>query len=96
MPQKTTTERRASRASKPRPEPPYNVILHNDWENSMVRVVAVLRRVIPGMSLRRATAIMWTAHTTGRATVKRCHKELAELYRDRLLAEGLTASIEPA
>ncbi len=38
---------------------------------------------------------MWEAHSTGKALVKSCHKELAELYEERLLAEGLTASIEP-
>jgi len=59
------------------------------------RVVIVLKKVIPGMSLRRATSIMWEAHTTGRAVVKSCHKELAELYEERLQQEALTVSIEP-
>lgn len=77
-------------------EPPWSVILHNDWENSMPRVVLVLKKVIPGMSLARATRIMLEAHTTGRAVVKSCHRELAELYEERLTAEGLTVSIEPA
>jgi hypothetical protein len=27
--------------------------------------------------------------------VKSCHKELAELYKERLLGEGLSVSIEP-
>ena len=39
---------------------------------------------------------MWEAHTTGKALVKGCHKELAEHYKVRLLAEGLSISIEPA
>jgi ATP-dependent Clp protease adaptor protein ClpS len=39
---------------------------------------------------------MWTAHTEGKAVAKSCHKELAELYRERLRGKGLTASIEPA
>jgi ATP-dependent Clp protease adaptor protein ClpS len=39
---------------------------------------------------------MYEAHSTGRATVKRCHKELAEMYRERLREAGLTVSIEPA
>ncbi len=62
----------------------------------MPRVVLVLKKVIPGMSLARATRIMLEAHTTGRAVVKSCHRELAELYEERLTAEGLTVSIEPA
>ena len=81
---------------KARPEPPWNVILHNDWENSMPRVVWVLMKVIPGMSLKKAARTMYEAHSTGQAVAKRCHKELAELYKERLQEKGLTASIEPA
>ena len=81
--------------SKAKPDLPWNVILHNDWENSMPRVVVILKKVIPGMTLKKATKIMWEAHTAGKALVKSCHKELAELYEDRLLAKGLTVSIEP-
>ena len=82
-------------AIKARPDLPWNVILHNDWENSMPRVVVILKKVIPGMTLKKATRIMWEAHSTGKAVVKSCHKELAELYQERLLAKGLTVSIEP-
>ena len=39
---------------------------------------------------------MYEAHLNGRAAAKRCHKELAELYRERLQGEGLAASLEPA
>jgi ATP-dependent Clp protease adaptor protein ClpS len=81
---------------KARPDLPWNVILHNDWDNSMPKVVVILKKVIPGMTVKKATRIMWEAHSTGMALVKSCHKELAELYEERLLAEGLTGSIEPA
>jgi ATP-dependent Clp protease adaptor protein ClpS len=87
---------RSRTSNKAKPELPWNVILHNDWENSMPRVVIVLKRVIPGMTVKKATVIMWEAHTTGQAVVKRCHKELAELYQERLQGEGLTVSIEPS
>ena len=83
-------------AGKAKPELPWNVLLHNDWNNSMPRVVIVLKKVIPGMTLKKATRIMWETHTTGTGLVKSCHKELAELYEQRLQGEGLTASIEPA
>lgn len=76
-------------------EPPYNVILHNDWINSMGRVIYILKKVIPGMTIKKAMRTMWTAHTEGRAVAKQCHKELAELYEERLNAKGLMASIEP-
>lgn len=62
----------------------------------MSRVVVVLKKTIPGMTYKRAAKLMWQAHVSGRATVKQCHKELAELYEERLQKEGLTASIEPA
>ena len=78
-----------------KPEPPWKVVLHNDWDNSMPRVVLILIRIVPGMTLKKATRIMWEAHTTGKAVVKSCHKELAELYKERLLGKGLSCSIEP-
>lgn len=77
------------------PELPWNVILHNDWQNSMPRVVVILKKVIPGMTLKKAARIMYEAHTTGQALVKSCHRELAELYEQRLQGEGLSVSIEP-
>ncbi len=76
-------------------EPPYKVILHNDDYTPMEHVVAALRKVIPRMPLTRAVSIMLEAHTKGKAVVTKCHKELAELYRDGLKAEGLTSTIEP-
>ncbi len=83
-------------ASKAKVDLPWNVILHNEWENSMPQVVVILKKVIPGMTLKKAAKIMWEAHTTGKALVKSCHKELAELYEEQLLAQGLLVSIEPS
>ena len=77
-------------------ESPWDVILHNEWETPLRRVILVLRKVIPGMGLKRAAKVAWEAHSTGRAVVKRCHKELAELYKERLQGEGLTISLERA
>src|SRR5437879_893844 len=74
--------------------PPYKVILHNDDHNGMDHVVTSLRKSVPGMNLGRATAIMWEAHTSGKAIVVACPLELAELYQQRLLSFGLTATIE--
>jgi ATP-dependent Clp protease adaptor protein ClpS len=76
-------------------EPPYKVILHNDDYTPMDHVVAALRKVIPRMSLPRAVSIMLEAHTKGKAVVTKCHRELAELYREGLKDEGLTSTIEP-
>ena len=77
-----------------RPEPPWNVVLHNSW-HPMSWVVYVLKKAVPGMTVKRAVKIMLTAHTEGRAVAKSCHRELAELYEERLRAKGLTASVEP-
>ena len=93
---KPKREQETQTGKKNRTEPPWNVVLHNDWENSMPRVVLILKKAIPGMSIKKAAAIMYEAHSTGRAVVKRCHKELAELYKERLQGEGLTVSLEPA
>ncbi len=86
---KEKTERRLSE------EPPYKVILHNDDYTPMEHVVEALRKVIPRMSPQRAVVIMLEAHTKGKAVVTKCHKELAELYREGLQNEGLISTIEP-
>lgn len=89
-------ERTTHTAKKGRTEPPWDVVLHNEWENPLRRVILILRKVVPDMNLKRATKTAWEAHSKGRAVVKRCHKELAELYKERLQGEGLTVSLEPA
>lgn len=76
--------------------PPYSVILHNDDHTPMDHVVRALRKAVPGMALGKAVAIMWEAHTAGKAIVITCPLELAELYQQRLLSFGLTATIEKA
>jgi len=73
---------------------PYRVVLHNDEHNSMEHVIESLRKAVPGMTLGKATAIMWAAHTEGKAVVIACPLELAELYQQRILSFGLTATIE--
>lgn len=76
------------------PEPPWNVVLWNSW-HPMSYVVYVLAKVLPGVGIKRATHLMLRAHREGRAVVKSCHRELAELYGERLEAKGLSASVEP-
>lgn len=95
-PTKPKREQRTRTGKKGQTEPPWNIILHNEWENSLLRVISILKKTIPGMTYSKSTKIAWEAHTSGRAVVKRCHKELAELYKERLQGEGLTVSLEPA
>lgn len=96
----TATESKKSRKTragkKTGTEPPWNVMLHNEWNNPFQRVIWRLRKVIPGMTFARATRITYRAHTNGQAIVKSCHKELAELYQERLRRENLDVTIEPA
>jgi ATP-dependent Clp protease adaptor protein ClpS len=93
---KIKKDERTRTGNKVKRELPWNVILHNDWDNSMPRVVIILKKIIPGMSFEKAARIMFQAHTSGQALVKSCHRELAELYEERLQAEGLTVTIEPS
>jgi ATP-dependent Clp protease adaptor protein ClpS len=91
----TETAPRERTQRKMTTEPPYMVILHNDDYTPMEHVVIALRKVVPTMNLQRAVSIMLEAHTKGKALVTKCHKELAELYKEGLRAEGLIATIEP-
>ena len=93
---KIERENRVQTEARARAETPWNVILHNDWANSMPKVVVILKKVIPGMTYKRAAKIMLEAHRNGRAVVKSYHRELAELYEERLRQKGLTVSIEKA
>ncbi len=72
------------------------MILHNDFHNPINRVVWRLWRNIPDMTIKRATKVTWEAHSQGKAVAKTCHKELAELYEERLREKGLTVSLDPA
>jgi ATP-dependent Clp protease adapter protein ClpS len=58
-------------------------------------VVWRLWETIPELTVNTATEVTWEAHTKGRVVAKTCHKELVELYEERLREKGLTASIEP-
>jgi ATP-dependent Clp protease adapter protein ClpS len=92
---KTRRAKKVRTGEETRTEPPWNVILHNSW-HPMSWVVYALVKSIPGTTIKKASRIMWTAHTRGQAVAKSCHKELAELYEERLREKGLTVSIEPA
>ena len=50
---------------KARPESLWNVILHNEWHNALRWVILILRKVIPGIGLKRATKTAWEAHRKG-------------------------------
>lgn len=95
LPPSTETPTRENTERDQSVEPPYKVILHNDDFTPMEHVIAVLRKVIPRMSVKQAMDIMLDAHKNGKAVVVKCHKELAELYQESLNNEGLISTIEP-
>jgi ATP-dependent Clp protease adaptor protein ClpS len=74
--------------------PPWSVILHNDDHHDMLYVVRSLVKSVPNLGATRAMKVMLEAHNRGKAVVTTCPLELAELYRDRILSFGLTATIE--
>jgi ATP-dependent Clp protease adaptor protein ClpS len=92
----TTTPTRPDIGTEDKPFilPPWSVILHNDDHNDMLHVVRSLVKSVPKLGASRAMKIMLEAHNHGKAVVTICPLELAELYRDRLLSFGLTATIE--
>lgn len=91
----TSTRERVETFDESRTLPPWSVVLHNSW-HPMSYVVWVLIKMLPGVRVRQATRLMLKAHREGRATVKSCHRELAEHYSERIAARGLRATAEPA
>ena len=74
-------------------QPPATLVIHNDDVNSMDHVVHALLESVPELSIEDAARIMLPAHENGKADVISCPLERAELYRDRLESQGLTATI---
>ena len=79
--------RRAQRKTRPKRQPPYAVILHNDEFNSMEFVVTLLRKVLK-YSYVKCVALMLTVHFRGRANVWSGTRELAELKLGQLQSAG--------
>ena len=76
---------------------PWNVIVLNDDHNTFDGVAFALARTIPGVDYDKGLAIADRIHNSGRAVVWTGHKELAELYWEKLKGFGLTMGpLEPA
>jgi ATP-dependent Clp protease adaptor protein ClpS len=73
--------------TKPKRQPPYAVILHNDDVNSFGFVVGVLRKVF-NYGLKEATMLTARAHFTGRSIVWSGVLEVAELRADQIRSCG--------
>ncbi len=58
----------------------------------MPRVVVILVKVNPVMTIKKADKITYQAHSKGQVVVNSCHKELAELYEYRSRDKGLASA----
>ena len=104
---KTESTRKSSTGKpKPRRQPPYNVILHNDEDHTYEYVVQMLGKLF-GHSETKAFRMAQEVDTTERVIVDTTTLERAELKRDQIHAYGkdhrmercagsMRASIEPA
>lgn len=103
----TRRDRRVKKEDKPKKEPNYHVIIWNDEEHSYAYVIDLLMTLF-SHSAERAYQITKEVDTQGKGIAWTCHKELAELKRDQILAYGadplmpeiskgsIRATIEPA
>ena len=80
-------EPRPSTNTKPKQQPPYAVILHNDSMNGFEYVIGVLRRVFRYGGMR-AFVLTLRAHLTGRSAVWIGPLEVAELKADQIRSAG--------
>ena len=78
---------RTQSRTKPKRQPTYAVILHNDDYNGMDFVIGVLKKVF-GYGTSKAVWLMLKAHTTGQAQVWSGSLEVAELKADQLRSCG--------
>ena len=73
--------------TKPKQQPPYAVILHNDPINGFEYVIGVLRRIFRYCGMR-AFVLTLRAHLTGRSAVWIGPFEVAELKADQIRSAG--------
>ncbi|MFQ5731756.1 MAG: ATP-dependent Clp protease adaptor ClpS [Planctomycetaceae bacterium] len=88
-PAETQTKSKPDKDSKTRPkkQPPYAVIVHNDEEHTWEYVIEVLQRVC-GHNTEQAYALTSQVHHAGKAAVWTGALEVAELKRDQIRGYG--------
>lgn len=100
------TPARAGQRPKPRPQPPYHVILLDDDDHTYDYVIRMMQMLF-GHSIERAFLIAQQVDKEGRAICGTFHKELAELRQEQVHGFGkdplmarcagpMSAVIEPA
>ncbi len=73
--------------NKPKPLPPFNVVLLDDNDHTYQYVIEMLGKLFAHPP-ERAYQMAKEVDTTGRVIVLSTHKEKAELKRDQILAYG--------
>ena len=80
-------KQKADTKKKPKRQPPYAVVLHNDPVNGFDFVVSVLRKIFK-YSTPKAFMLTMRAHVSGRSIVWTGTLELAELKADQIRSCG--------
>lgn len=83
----TRTKKKADSRSKPKKQPPYAVIVHNDEDHTWGYVIEVLQRVC-GHNEEQAYLLTSMVHHQGKAPVWTGPLEVAELKRDQIRGFG--------
>ncbi|MBM80278.1 MAG: Clp protease ClpS [Planctomycetaceae bacterium] len=73
--------------SKPKRQPPYAVILHNDEFHTFPYVIELIQKVC-GHPLSKAIELTSTVHNNGQAAIWTGAREVAELKRDQIRGFG--------
>jgi ATP-dependent Clp protease adaptor protein ClpS len=101
----TVRRKKTKQRSKPKRQPPYNVILLNDNDHSYAYVITMLQKLF-GHPVEKGYELAKEVDTRGRAIVLTTTREHAELKRDQIHAFGkddlidgcagsMSATIEP-
>ncbi len=102
----TETRPQPEQDDKPKQQPPYHVVLHNDDDHSFAYVVGMLQKLF-GHPVEKGYRIAQRVDSEDRAIVITTTKEHAELKQEQVHAFGpdvlvagcagsMTATIEPA
>ncbi len=87
LPAPSKAQPRPRSDTRPKPQPPYAVVLHNDEVNGIDYVVRTIRKVF-GYGMTKAIWLTLKAHTTGRSHLWTGHKEHAEFKADQMKSCG--------
>jgi len=81
--------------TKPRRQPPYAVMLHNDDSNSFEFVIETIRKVF-GYEIEKCFKLTLEAHEHGISMLWSGTLEGAELKREQMLSRGADPSMKDA